>query len=277
MMQAREWLRSIPESFCRTALTDIDRTLAAIGAEHDVKIPLAIESGSRAWGFPSLDSDYDCRFIFIRPVAQYLSLWPVRDVIEVPLTQELDINGWDLAKAIRLLLKGNVAVMEWLSSPIIYGADATFRAQFTTLAHRVCNRTLVARHYLHLGEKQYDRHCGAQGHDMRLKKLFYALRPAIALRWLRLHPAQGVVPMHFPSLLGECELEPATVGMIGDLIDAKAKTRETRLIGMPVTLDRLMAHEFALAHETFDHLSPEIPASASAMAEADDFFRAQLR
>ncbi|MBE7619235.1 nucleotidyltransferase domain-containing protein [Gluconacetobacter entanii] len=274
MTHAQGWLRAIPESFCPTALGDIDRTLQAIRAEHDVAIPLAIESGSRAWGFPSLDSDYDCRFIFIRPTAQYLSLWPVRDVIEVPLTQELDINGWDLAKAVRLLLKGNVAVMEWLSSPIIYGADATFRARFLALAHRVCNRTLVARHYLHLGEKQYDRHCGMQVHDLRIKKLFYALRPAIALRWLRLHPACNVVPMHFPSLLGECELEPATVGIIDDLIRAKAQTRETRLIAMPEPLEWLMAHEFALAHETFDHLSPEVPADA--MAEADEFFRAQL-
>ncbi|WP_220029499.1 nucleotidyltransferase domain-containing protein [Novacetimonas hansenii] len=275
MTQAQEWLRSIPESFCKTALTDIDRTLATIRAEHDVVIPLAIESGSRAWGFPSLDSDYDCRFIFIRPMAQYLSLWPVRDVIEIPLTQELDVNGWDLAKAVRLLLKGNVVVMEWLSSPIIYGMDTAFQTQFMALAHRVCSRPLVARHYLHLGEKQYNRNCNGQGQDMRLKKLFYALRPAIALRWLRLHPAENVVPMHFPSLLRECELEHGTVEIIDDLIRAKAQTRETRLVGMPAVLDQLVAHEFAYAHEAFDHLSPKI--SAHAMTEADDFFHQQIR
>jgi hypothetical protein len=82
-------------------------------------MPLAIESGSRAWGFPSPDSDYDCRFIFVRPIEDYLSPWQRRDVIETPLEGDFDVNGWELGKAIRLLAKGNAVIIEWLMSPIV--------------------------------------------------------------------------------------------------------------------------------------------------------------
>ena len=132
----------------------IDARLASVASEQQVAIPLAIESGSRAWGFPSPDSDYDCRFIYVRKRDDYLSLFPQRDVIETPLEGEFDVNGWDIAKALKLLLKGNAVVIEWLTSPIIYGADKQFRADFQTLAARLADRELIARHYLHLGERQ---------------------------------------------------------------------------------------------------------------------------
>jgi hypothetical protein len=82
------------------------RRVDSIVREHGVAIGLAVESGSRAWGFPSPDRDYDCRFVFIRPLAQYLTPWPRRDVIELPLVDELDVNGWDLTKSLKLLMKG---------------------------------------------------------------------------------------------------------------------------------------------------------------------------
>lgn len=88
-----------------------------------MRIPWAIESGSRAWGFPSPDSDYDCRFIFVRPRDHYLALWPARDVIETPLDTTFDVNGWDLAKAVRLIAKGNATAIEWLRSSIVYAGE----------------------------------------------------------------------------------------------------------------------------------------------------------
>ncbi|MFE3443732.1 DNA polymerase beta superfamily protein [Nocardia sp. NPDC059180] len=84
---------------------------------------LAIESGSRAWGFPSPDSDYDCRFLYVASLDTYLSPWRTRDVIETPLVGLLDVNGWDLGKALRLLVKGNAVLIEWLQSPIVYRGD----------------------------------------------------------------------------------------------------------------------------------------------------------
>lgn len=86
--------------------------LARIRAEHGVRIPLAVESGSRAWGFSSPDSDREARFLFVRPAAQLLTPWPPRDVIELPIVGDLDVNGWELGKALKLLLKGNAVVVE---------------------------------------------------------------------------------------------------------------------------------------------------------------------
>src|SRR5271154_6141624 len=120
-------LRHLPADFAPQAVDAVDARLVEIQREYGVSIPLAIESGSRAWGFPSPDSDYDCRFVFVRPLDQHLTPWPQRDVIETPLADDLDVNGWDLRKAIKLLLKGNAVIIEWLSSPIVYRGEAWFR------------------------------------------------------------------------------------------------------------------------------------------------------
>jgi uncharacterized protein len=98
--------------------------------QNGVAIGLAVEGGSRAWGFPSPDSDYDCRFVYIRPLAPYLTPWPRHDVIELPLSSEFDVNGWDLAKALKLLMKRNTVIIEWLTSPLVYRGDEEFRSSF---------------------------------------------------------------------------------------------------------------------------------------------------
>jgi uncharacterized protein len=132
----------------------IDALLDRIADEYRVFLPLAIESGSRAWGFSSPDSDYDCRFVFVRRVAEHVTPWPVRDVIEFPPEHEVDANGWDLGKALRLLLKGNAVIIEWLRSPVIYRGRAWFRDGFLEFARHAATREAIGRHYLHLGERQ---------------------------------------------------------------------------------------------------------------------------
>ncbi|MEM6906851.1 MAG: nucleotidyltransferase domain-containing protein, partial [Pseudomonadota bacterium] len=97
---------------------EIMAKLTGIERDFGVRILFAIESGSRAWGFPSPDSDYDVRFVYVHPTDWYLSLTPGRDVIELPIRDDLDIGGWDLRKALNLLLKPNPVMLEWLSSPI---------------------------------------------------------------------------------------------------------------------------------------------------------------
>lgn len=98
----------------------ICKKLQEIEKKENVKILLAVESGSRAWGFESPDSDYDVRFIYVRQKEDYLRLDKIRDVIELPLNDVLDMNGWDLQKALRLLHKSNPTLFEWLASPIVY-------------------------------------------------------------------------------------------------------------------------------------------------------------
>ena len=116
-------LRNIPPEMNAGCVAQIDAMLDSVVAEHDVFLPLAIESGSRAWGFPSPDSDYDARFLYVRPTQDYLSPWLARDVIETPLEGVFDVNGWDLRKALDLMTRGNATPLEWLRSPIVYGGE----------------------------------------------------------------------------------------------------------------------------------------------------------
>ena len=106
---------------------EVHARIEAIRRDEDVRVLMAVESGSRAWGFPSPDSDYDIRFVYVRRRDAYLSLSPARDVIERPIVDEIDLNGWDVRKAIGLMLKSNAVVSEWIESPIRYDRDQSVR------------------------------------------------------------------------------------------------------------------------------------------------------
>src|SRR5262249_49885908 len=273
--ERRRWLMDMtvgenPIAVENGAFERVSAALEAIRRDHGVAIPLAIESGSRAWGFPSPDSDYDCRFIFVRPIAHYLSPWQRRDVIEMPLAQDLDVNGWELGKALKLLLKGNAVIIEWLTSPISYWVDKQFKQEFLHLARSAADRTLIGLHYLHLGERQR-RAYFQDGKEIQLKKVFYALRPAAALRWLRLHPGDAVAPMHFPTLLNECDPSAEIKEIVAALLSKKAVTRELGMGPLPRPIGEFIDCEFELARTG---LSPEKrPILPGAKARAEEFFR----
>jgi predicted nucleotidyltransferase len=252
------------------AVARIDARLDDIARAEGITIPLAIESGSRAWGFPSPDSDYDCRFIFVRPAARYLSLWPDRDVIETPVDGDLDVNGWDIGKALKLLARGNATVIEWLTSPISYRGDAAFRQDMLELARKVADRRLIARHYLHLGERQR-RAYFADNMQVPQKKIFYALRPAAALRWLGRHPDAAVAPMHFPVLLAECDPPAEVAAIAAELMARKAMTRELGAELLPAPIGAFIDSEFAAARDAFP--SGDAPNQAEIRTACDAFFR----
>ncbi len=246
---------------------EIERRLFEICRVERVAVPLAVESGSRAWGFPSPDSDYDCRFLYVRPVAQHLTPWPLRDVIERPLDGVFDLNGWDLSKALRLLLKGNAVVLEWLQSPITYRSETGFGEALLDWAERHVDRALLARHYLHLGERQRriyfsDTDC------IPLKKMFYAVRPAAVLRWLRLRPERTVPPMHFPQLMAECDPSPALSEIVAGLLARKAVTRELGSGRLPAVIAKFVDDEFRLAREAFATGRQRLSEAAQVEAEA---------
>jgi uncharacterized protein len=257
-------------NFDPAVVSEIGRRLDALRDREQVEILLAVESGSRAWGFPSPDSDYDCRLIYVRRLDDYLRLFAPRDVVELPLDGVLDIGGWDLAKALRLLLKGNAVVVEWLTSPFAYAADQAFRAQCLDLARRVLRPNAVARHYLHLGERQR-RTYFADLQAIPLKKMFYALRPAVALRWMRLHPGEAVAPMHFPTLVAESELPGDVVAIVDDLMTRKATTRELGSGALPRPVGELIDQEFAKARALW--LREPLRPDPAAMSAADALFR----
>jgi predicted nucleotidyltransferase len=113
--------------------TRIATALAALEAQHGIRILCACESGSRAWGFPSPDSDYDVRFIYVHALDWYLGLDEGPDTLNFPVDDELDLAGWELRKTLRLLRSSNAALFEWLQSPIVYHEVPGFRAQLAPL------------------------------------------------------------------------------------------------------------------------------------------------
>lgn len=258
-------MRAIPDSLDPAVVADIDRRLDGVGTAHGVTIPLAIESGSRAWGFPSPDSDYDARFLFLRPVEDYLRLTPLRDVVETPLDAVFDVNGWDVRKALGLLVRGNATVVEWLRSPIVYGGDPAFRDGMLELAGRILDRERVLDHYLHIGARH-----AAAADGSKLKRFFYALRPAATLRWLRVHPGRAVAPMDLPTLIAEGDAPPDVAEAVSELIAVKAVTRELGAGEPPAVLRRFVTDELAAAEDRTVTSRSDLAAAA---VEADAYFR----
>ncbi|MBB5753604.1 nucleotidyltransferase domain-containing protein [Prosthecomicrobium pneumaticum] len=261
-------MRTLNASFDPAVVARIDQRLAGIENAENVDILLAIESGSRAWGFPSPDSDYDCRFIYRRELKDYLRLDPLRDVIETPLDAVLDVNGWDLAKFLKLLLKGNAVAVEWLMAPFVYGGQPGFRAEALELARSVVTQAATARHYLHLGESIWR---PSKDGTMPLKRVFYALRPAVALCWLSERPGVAVAPMHFPTLLRETGSAVLIRDEAEELVARKAVTRELGTGPVPTAIARFIDGAFERGRERWSGGAPR--PLADAVRSTDDFFR----
>jgi predicted nucleotidyltransferase len=249
-------MRHLAADMAPDVVAQIDARLARARDEHGVAIPWAIESGSRAWGFPSPDSDYDCRFLFVRRRDDYLDPWPPRDVIETPLDAVLDVNGWDLVKAVRLAENGNATVGEWLRSPLVYSGEPAFRDALLTACEALVDVERVGRHYLHVAEGQWERGRAAGGRDVVLKRVFYALRPAAALHWIREH-GSATPPMNLVELFDEAPPPAALRESVDGLVAAKAVTRELGSGQVDPVVVRWVEEQLADARERYGHdLSP---------------------
>ncbi|MDM5153195.1 nucleotidyltransferase domain-containing protein [Bacillus sp. DX1.1] len=191
--------------------------LQRIEKENNVKILFAVESGSRAWGFPSKDSDYDVRFVYIHPVDWYLSINEKRDVIEYPINDALDISGWDIRKALRLFAKSNPALLEWIRSPIFYSKQSDFPDRLQKMSENDFDPKATIYHYLHMASKNYREFL--QGERVKLKKYFYVLRPILACKWLEEKGA--LPPVEFERLITELTLDSIIVSEIEDLLVKK--------------------------------------------------------
>jgi len=200
----------------------IQSELRRIEAERRVRVLYAAESGSRAWGFASRDSDYDVRFIYAHERDWYLSVDAGRDVIEEPIDSRLDISGWDLRKTLQLLRKSNPALMEWLKSPIVYRADPQFALLFGLLAVEYYSPERAFRHYLHMARGNWRNYF--RDDIVRLKKYFYVLRPLLACVWIE--QKRGPVPMRFETLVNELVREPLLRIHIGVLTARKRAGEE---------------------------------------------------
>ncbi len=226
----------------------IEGLIAEIEAEKNVNIFYACESGSRAWGFPSTDSDYDVRFLYVHPTDWYLSINERRDVIERPIDEMMDISGWDLRKALGLYRKSNPPLMEWLQSPIVYKDTHGIADKMRDLLPQFYSPIACMYHYLSMAEgnvKDYVR-----GGEVRTKKYFYILRPVLACQWVEAE--LGAVPTEFEILVDTLVKDAALKRAIDDLLARKKAGEElSRGPRIPVIsefveseIERLRAQQF---------------------------------
>lgn len=196
--------------------------LARLEQQHDVKVLFACESGSRGWGFASPDSDYDVRFIYVNRLPWYLTVEPGRDVIEQPISGDLDINGWDLRKALQLMKESNPTLLEWLRSPILYQQEADWVSRLRTLAEASFSAVRGYHHYVSMAKKNLREHL--YGEAVRYKKYLYVLRPLLAARWIR--EERGVPPMRFAELATQTLTDRAVLAEVNTLLEVKMRAGE---------------------------------------------------
>jgi predicted nucleotidyltransferase len=250
------------------------KSLNQIEEDFNVKILYACESGSRAWQFPSKDSDYDVRFIYVHRKEDYLTIDPIgigkkRDVIELPINDVLDISGWDLTKALRLFRKSNPPLMEWLRSSIVYYQAYSTIEQMQELSQTVFAPNSCLHHYLNMATNNFREFL--QGEEVKIKKYFYVLRPVLASSWIEKY--NEFPPLEFPTLLNNIVPEGPLKGEINTLLKRKMAGDELDLEPKIEVINNYLHEEITRLREYANTLTIQMP---NFTPELDQLFRNTL-
>lgn len=242
--------------------TTIQQKLSEIEKTHGIKILYSCESGSRAWGFPSPDSDYDVRFIYTRSFEDYLTIQPKKDHLSFPINDELDIYGWDISKVLQLITKSNTTPFEWLQSPVIYREDTTIKEELWTLCQSYfCPRSNI-HHYLGIAKGAIET---MEGEEIKIKKLFYVLRPILSALWCT--DRNTIAPMSIFPLMGL--LTDDLRRKILSLIELKSTTNESYLIEIDQDIKMWIDQTFTYCMES----SLKLEKTSFDQKMVDNFFR----
>ncbi len=200
---------------------EIKSHLLELEKRENLKILYAAESGSRAWGCPSPDSDYDVRIIYLRHPDWYFSIDNKKDSMDYFHGELLDINGWDIRKTLRLLRKSNVTPFEWAQSPMVYMERGDFRNRLLGFARTFFQPNYALNHYKGIAMNSFE--SGLVGEKIKLKKLFYVIRPVLAAKWIIEN--KTVPPMDIPNLLVMVK-DDGIKSRIKDLLKMKESANE---------------------------------------------------
>ena len=250
---------------------DIAGRLDALEREEDVRIVYAVESGSRAWGFASTDSDYDVRFLYLHRPDWYLRIDGdhQRDVIERPIVDEIDLSGWDLQKALGLFFKSNPPLYEWLRSPLIYREVTPVALEMRDLASMFYDPRAGFHHYLHMAQGNYRGELAKE--QVRHKKYFYVLRPVLACRWI--DAGLGVPPMEFEHLLDRFLPNGPVRRQLDELLAAKRAGVESDSGPRLEHIHTFLEAEF----QVLERRAGEQPKPRRDIEPLNTFFRTMLR
>lgn len=203
-------------------INEITKELLKLEIDHDFKILYAVESGSRAWGFASTDSDWDVRYLYVHKLDWYLRIDENKDSQEKILPNDIDLAGWELKKALRLFRKSNPPILEWLKSPILYIQQTSAVDKLRELAIEYFNPKSCLHHYLHMAEGNYKMYL--QRDSVRVKKYFYVLRPILACDWIK--NTDSMAPMEFQKLVDSQVTNQSVKKEIQNLLQRKMAGEE---------------------------------------------------
>lgn len=197
--------------------SEISGQISELERKHDIRVLYAAESGSRAWGFESADSDWDVRFIYVHNRDWYLSIDAGKDSISTILPGDLDLSGWELSKTLILLRKSNPSLLEWLDSPIIYKRDEAFYKDLVSLSSIYFNPKACLYHYLNMADNNFRIYMTKD--KVRVKKYFYVLRPLLACHWLERN--NSFPPLDIDRLIAEELKEKEIIQIVEPLLKRK--------------------------------------------------------
>jgi len=248
----------------------INKYITELEKEKGIEVLLACETGSRAWGFPSPDSDYDVRIIYKHNTEWYLSLTEEKDTIEVFYdNNDIDISGWDLRKSLRLIWKSNAALIERIQSPIIYKKNSEFVDGINLIAQKTYSRIGTIHHYLSMAKKKLSE--VEESQDYKLKTFFYALRASVACLWIL--EKEIMPPIEFGTMLNELDIDEKLKSRIKELIELKSTISESYMHKDEHDLILFMKS----CIERADVEAKTLPASNAEMNELNEFFRQIIR
>lgn len=250
--------------------SEIQSELSRIAEENNIRILYACESGSRGWGFASPDSDYDVRFIFLHPTSWYLSVLPQDDGMDLFIDKELDINGWDIRKVLRLLIKSNATPFEWLQSPIVYQTNEDFKASLWSLAQHFFQPRSTIHHYLGLAKNAFRKGL-VNDSEINIKKYFYVLRPLLAAMWIA--DRKTAPPMTFSDLVTVLEPYPDIEKIITDLWEQKLQLKESDNIKLLPELNDFVQKQIVNCYSIADR-TDDVAIKADML---DAFFRSIVK
>lgn len=239
----------------------ISLKLTEIEEKEQVTILHAVESGSRAWGFASPDSDYDVRFIYVRDQKYYLGLQPRQDFIDWELDETLDINGWDLSKTLQHFHKSNATLFEWANSPVVYHTTPEWTQVYDTAKNYFSCKSAMY-HYYGTARKNYHEHL--TGELVKYKKYFYVLRPILACRWIEQKACPP--PVLFGELASEV-LEDNLKAVVNQLLEAKKQMSESEKAPRIDHLNAYIEKQLAYYKPLIDAMADDRTADWTALNE----------
>jgi len=246
---------------------EILNSLTTLEAEQGIRVLYACESGSRAWGFASRDSDWDVRFFFVWPQREYLRVQLPADHIHRDLPGDLDITGWDLRKALHHAAKSSASVLEWLGSPIVYFDREGIADEMRRLARGCFRVRPTVHHYLGLAKQLWAQ--AGEGGELNGKKCLYVMRATLCARWALTHGTPPPVAFaELVPLIGDDALRDEVLQFVA----LKLEARESDALPVSGTLRSFLADTRAACEEEHVHLS----ATNAEMQPLDDFFQRTL-